>query len=357
MRITPRLVQIASLLVAAGYGVACGTSSDNNSSFPSGGGTDAGSDAVVACGGCGCTTDPDAGAPANLTADQACDLLANSNPSGSAFIFGAACQPYCPSQDSCTVAADFAAQFVALNSDAGVVADASISDSGDADGGDGGSSAFQCPAQAAPVVLTCNPPLCLGRLTEGFVTPPCASNMGDRFAAMAFLEAVSVHAFDRLERELHAHGASATLLRDARRARRDEQRHTAMMMRLARRNGTEAQLPSAPKPMPVRSLLDVALENAVEGCVRETYGAVIGLIEGETAPEASIRKAMRAVATDECRHADLAWAVHAWAMPQLSAEQALCVQAAMSVAIAEIAAKDAATAELLFGDGSVRLAS
>ncbi|MEO8874282.1 MAG: ferritin-like domain-containing protein, partial [Polyangiaceae bacterium] len=102
---------------------------------------------------------------------------------------------------------------------------------------------------------------------------------------MAFLEAVSVHAFDRLEHELHAHGAQADLLLDARRARRDEERHTAMMTKLAARHGTYAQMPAAPKPTPIRSLVEIALENAVEGCVRETYGALRGLIESETATD------------------------------------------------------------------------
>jgi hypothetical protein len=347
MRITPRLVQIASLLVAGGYGVACGTSSDGTSSFPSGGGNDAGSDALVACGGCNCTTQ-DAGPPVSATADQVCALLASSTVTDSTFIYGPACSAFCPSQDSCEVPSDFAAQFAALNADAGAVADAGNSDAGDLDGGDGGSATYKCPTPSAPLTVTCDPPACLGRLTEGFVTPNYASNLGDRFAAMAYLEAVSVHAFDRLERELHAHGASAAMLRDARRARRDEQRHTAMMTRLARRHGGEARLPNAPQASPTRSLFEIALENAVEGCVRETYGAVVGLIEGETSSEASFRKVMRAVATDECRHAELAWAVHAWAMPQLSEVEARRVQAAMRVAIAEIAERDAATAALLF---------
>ncbi|MEO8876438.1 MAG: hypothetical protein ABI461_12685 [Polyangiaceae bacterium] len=353
MRITPRLVQIASLLVAAGYGVACSSSSDT-SSFPNGE-VDAGSDAQPACGGCGCTTS-DTGAPVSLTAAQACDLLAsNTQPTATPAVYGPACQAYCPSAPFCEVSPDFATQFAALNADGGTIADAG----GELDGSatsDGGAS-LQCPSQAAPVIVTCGQYGCLGRLTEGFVTPSAAHSIGDRFAAMAFLEAVSVHAFARLERELHAHGASAGLLRDSRRARRDEQRHTAMMMRLARRNGTDARLPDEPIAAPVRSLLDVALENAVEGCVRETYGAVVGLIEGETSPEAAIRKTMRAVAADECRHAELAWAVHAWAMPQLSAAERERVRAAMRVAIDEIAERDAETAALLFNEGSMRLAA
>ncbi len=57
------------------------------------------------------------------------------------------------------------------------------------------------------------------------------------------------------------------------------------------------------------------MENAVEGCVRETYGAVRGLVEAQTSRDRGIRHARKSIAADECRHAELAWAVHAWAIP------------------------------------------
>jgi hypothetical protein len=171
---------------------------------------------------------------------------------------------------------------------------------------------------------------------------------GERLAAMAYLEAVSVHAFERLERELEVHRAPPALLREARRARRDEVRHTAMTARLARERGGSPRLPEVPAPIRTRTLLEVALENAVEGCVRETYGAVQGLVEAQTARDRGIRRAMKSIAADECRHAELAWAVHAWAMLRLSADARLEVERAMKDAIAEIAARDPRTASLLF---------
>jgi hypothetical protein len=171
---------------------------------------------------------------------------------------------------------------------------------------------------------------------------------------MAFLEAVSVHAFERLARELEAHGASSQLLNDARRARRDEIRHTAITAHLARQRGASIRMPDAPKPAPIRPLVEVALENVVEGCVRETYGAVMGLIEAETSEDPSVRRAMRSLATDECRHAELAWAVHAWALPKLTSAERLRVESAMREAVAQIAARDARTAALLFSQATAR---
>jgi hypothetical protein len=165
---------------------------------------------------------------------------------------------------------------------------------------------------------------------------------------MAYLEAVSVHAFARLERELAAHGAPPELRRAARRARRDEIRHTAMTARLARRRGASPRMPDAPAPCVERTLFEVALENAVEGCIRETYGAVQGLVEARTSRDRTMRRAMESIAADECRHAELAWAVHAWAMPRLTGDERRAIERAMDQARSEIAARDPRTASLLF---------
>ena len=57
---------------------------------------------------------------------------------------------------------------------------------------------------------------------------------------------------------------------------------------------------------------------------------------------------MQSIAADECRHAELAWAVHAWAMVRLSHEERERVRTAMKVAIDEIARSDARGAGLVF---------
>jgi len=57
------------------------------------------------------------------------------------------------------------------------------------------------------------------------------------------------------------------------------------------------------------ALVDVALENAVEGCVRETYGALIATRQAEAASDPVVRRAMRKIAADETAHAALSWDV------------------------------------------------
>ena len=143
-------------------------------------------------------------------------------------------------------------------------------------------------------------------------------------------------------------GSPADLLRAARRARREEIRHTAMTLRLARRFGTTATLPAAPSETPVRTLFEIARENAVEGCVRETYGAVMGLLEACTSSDAEVRAASTRIANDECGHAELAMAVARWMEPLLTANERAEIRAAVGEAIADLRARgDAQVVELL----------
>lgn len=117
-----------------------------------------------------------------------------------------------------------------------------------------------------------------GRRPAGFLDCPSpGSGPGAYFATLARLEAASVPAFLALRRELRAHRAPAPLLRAAARAAADEVRHARAMTALARRFGARVFNPPPPPPAPPRPLLDVAAENAREGCVRETYGAALAL--------------------------------------------------------------------------------
>ena len=145
-----------------------------------------------------------------------------------------------------------------------------------------------------------------------------SSAIGAYFEAAAHLEAASVHAFRRLRDELGAHRAPARLIRAARAAQRDEVRHARLAARLARRFGGS---PAAPRvaSLPPRALADVAIENAVEGCVRETFGALLTSYQAAHATDAEIARTMAAIARDETRHAALSWAVDRWASRRLDA--------------------------------------
>jgi len=358
MRLTAKLVHVAAIVAAAtgcGGNVAQHTVPATNDSGTTDGGDDggnpgdsgtpgdggnpgdAGPDAIIGCGGCGCGGDSAAPTTVSVTSAQACLMLEQSNMI-STYAFGSACSLACTggaaSGFSCGLPQSFVTDVQSLNPEGGVPTDA-------------GQFTLDCPTSPTTVTVTCTLN-CTGRLTEGYCAPEGTRSEGERLAAMAYLEAVSVHAFARLEWELEVHRAPPELLRAARRARRDEVRHTAMTTRLARRHGASPRLPEAPAPSRARTLFEVALENAVEGCVRETYGAVQGLVEARTSFDPTMRRAMQSIAADECRHAELAWAVHTWALPRLTEDERRAVELAMKDAVAEIAARDPRTASVLF---------
>jgi hypothetical protein len=143
--------------------------------------------------------------------------------------------------------------------------------------------------------------------------------LGDYFAAASHLEAASVHAFRRLRGELSAHRAPARLMRAAGRAQRDEVRHARLTARLARRFGA---VPAAVRLDAVapRTLEEIAVENAVEGCVRETFGALVASFQAANARDPEIARVMAAIAVDETRHAALSWSVARWALRRLGGE-------------------------------------
>jgi urease accessory protein UreF len=80
---------------------------------------------------------------------------------------------------------------------------------------------------------------------------------------------------------------------------------------LAERAGAVVPKPRVAR-VGVRSLVAVAIENAVEGCVNETFGAAVAVVQSMTASDMRVRAAMRRIARDELRHAELAWRVARW---------------------------------------------
>jgi hypothetical protein len=166
-----------------------------------------------------------------------------------------------------------------------------------------------------------------GRRPEGVedVCAPARGTAAGRWLARAAaLEAASVPAFRRLARELRAHGAPERLVRAAREAVREEFRHTILMARAARPRGATPRMIRV-SPMGVRPLLAVAVENAREGCVRETLGALTAVHQAAHAADPALREAFKEIARDESRHARLAWEVDTWARSVLPTRAARIV--------------------------------
>ncbi|MBL8721182.1 MAG: ferritin-like domain-containing protein [Myxococcales bacterium] len=123
---------------------------------------------------------------------------------------------------------------------------------------------------------------------------------------LARLEAAAIDAFRVLRADLAAIGAPRSLLRAVSRARRDEVRHARIVGALAGiPRGRMQTFPAASAP----DLPTLAADNAVEGQVRETFGALQALDLARTTRDPHLRDALRRIARDETRHAALAFAI------------------------------------------------
>ncbi len=196
---------------------------------------------------------------------------------------------------------------------------------------------FSCRVteQAQGTYVICDyPQATLGRRPEGLADATFSGpDVVARFLAeAAYLEAASVDAFEKLARELEAYGAPKRLRTASRRAARDEVRHARVTTKLAERAGATVP-PCHVEASPVRSLEEMALENAVEGCVRETFAVAIAMIQAEQADDTGVRRAMKPIARDETRHAELSWAVAKWLDTQLDAPARARVERARAEAV------------------------
>lgn len=210
----------------------------------------------------------------------------------------------------------------------------------------GGKSGYVLEVSASGVVtekskVSISPPLGVcGRRPEGLREVHAFAGLtsaGRFFAQCTHLEEASVPAFRTLERELRALGAGAKLLSAARRAARDEVRHTTMMRALAEVFGGECAEVEVEVPRP-RAALAMALENAREGCVGETYGAAQAAFQARRASDPRVRATLAVIARDEARHAELAWAVDAFLAPLLTADERREVERAREEAWAALEA-------------------
>jgi hypothetical protein len=190
-----------------------------------------------------------------------------------------------------------------------------------------------------------------GRRPAGLVNPRrihAPDAVGRWLAHAAWLEAASIPAFIYLARELELHGAPRGLVRAALASARDEVRHARVMRDVAERYG--ATVPAVDVALPVeRTLEELAIENAIEGCVRETWGAVVALWQSHRAQDPKLRAIYREIADDEARHAALGWAIDEWVKTRLPVETHARIDAAREAAVRELFEGESAEALAMLG--------
>ncbi len=191
--------------------------------------------------------------------------------------------------------------------------------------------------ESRTVIQRGEPGCAVGRRPDGLHSNGAtgADDLGAFFAEIAHLESASVTAFAQIERELGLLGAPRRLRRGARKARADEVRHTRITSRLAERFGARVQAAEVAEVAP-RERFRFALDNAVEGCVKETFGALLAEAQAARASDPEIARAMRAIAREETEHAALSWDMAAWIEPTLSDEERATLAAAKRAAVADL---------------------
>lgn len=179
-----------------------------------------------------------------------------------------------------------------------------------------------------------------GRRSEGLDEPDHrapGNEVGAFLANCATLECASVTAFDRLHDKLADLGAPASLLHQLLVAADEERDHTARMTDAARAWGVHPEEPHFAPTAP-RTRASLALENMVEGCVRETYGALVAAWQGAHATDRDLAQLFTHLADDEARHAALSWSLHAWLAEGLSDDERCRLDDAREATIAALEA-------------------
>jgi hypothetical protein len=132
----------------------------------------------------------------------------------------------------------------------------------------------------------------------------------------ALVEHASVAAFARFALELLAVGAPADLVDAAHAAARDEVRHARLAFALAEAYAGE---PVAPGGFPFAGAVPIdtdlaalAAATAREGCVGETVVALLAAEALAVTEDPAVREVLAVVASDEARHAELAWRAVRW---------------------------------------------
>ncbi|MBX3232248.1 MAG: hypothetical protein KIT84_18955 [Labilithrix sp.] len=211
-----------------------------------------------------------------------------------------------------------------------------------------------------------------GRRPIAYEPPPrpWLASLPAYLAELAHLEAASVLAFEDLHENLATHRAPSSLLARTTHARRDELVHAHLMTTHARalsappargtsimtHRGRSHAGPNAPPTRSARittaharalgpalargarggsvrrSILELAVDNAVEGCVREAYGALVATYQATHAADPALRRTFRRIARDEAEHAALALDLADWYATKLTVGDRAIVENATAAA-------------------------
>jgi hypothetical protein len=169
------------------------------------------------------------------------------------------------------------------------------------------------------------------------------------FVRAALLEAEAVQAFHEMAGHLLGFGAPEALVKRCRRAAQEELGHALSVGKIARKlGGDPTLLPNLRSGAQIwrdarmgvavhaPTLFDFAEHNAVEGCVRESLGAVVALWQSLHSSDPELRRTLAFIAEEEVAHAELSWDIDRWCRSQLSEQEAIALAASKRRAGADL---------------------
>lgn len=161
------------------------------------------------------------------------------------------------------------------------------------------------------------------------------SRLGCHFAKAYHAEASAVGAFLQLRKELAFHNAPQKLLDRCFLAAKEEIVHAQVMAKLAKKY--KGELPRLDfGTFEPRSLIELAIDNAVEGCIFETFSALKVLQQFHNTDDLLFARTMKQIALDEISHAELAWDIHNYLMTKLSKEEQKIVRDIQQQAVTKL---------------------
>lgn len=137
----------------------------------------------------------------------------------------------------------------------------------------------------------------------------------DHYSMMGLMEHASIAAFARFTLQLLSLGAPAHLIEASNAALVDETRHARLAFQVASELGGS---PVAPGPIEMNDVLnsrrpeDILVTTIIEGCVGETLAALEASEAAAKTQSEVLRGVLATIASDEARHAALAWRTVAW---------------------------------------------
>ena len=147
-----------------------------------------------------------------------------------------------------------------------------------------------------------------------FTSKEEAAELAAYWSKLASFEHASVASFNRFALQLLGLGAPPELLYETQVASADEVRHAQLAFGLASRYAGE---PIGPGPMRIEAEISLDVERIMRGLIEEgCVGETLGVIEAESAAKGcrdrSVQRILEEIASDELRHAELAWKSLRW---------------------------------------------